>query len=91
MICQANHMHVQVSKPPYVNQTLLETAGFDTSRQSRLYSTSGLNLNKIAAGAACGERLNDENYLQATGAIRGSPSLMKPRTPMCRMDLLNRS
>src|SRR4030095_5324179 len=31
------------------------------------------------------------NYLRATGAIRGSPSLIKPRIPMCRMVLFERS
>jgi hypothetical protein len=43
-------------------------------------------LNKNAAGAACGERIqNSKDYLRTAGAIPGSPTWINPRTPMQRM------
>jgi hypothetical protein len=49
----------------HINKNFLETAGFDTSRRSRLYSTSGFNLNKIAVALQRhGERLKDETIFK---------------------------
>jgi|SRR5215216_965594 len=57
-------MQVQVSRPLLlVNENFLETAGFDTGRRTRLYATSGSNLNKNAAGATCGVRKHKKRLL----------------------------
>jgi len=56
--------------------------GFDTFLAiARNYSTTGLGL-KQKRRRATAAYLSERNFVQATGAIRGSPLLLKPRIPM---------
>src|SRR3990172_5014921 len=66
------------------------TAGFATSAppsppRGTAYSTSEVGLNKNAVALQRHGGMKREVFVQATGAIRGSPPRINPRMPMCRM------